>query len=44
MEMHIKLKKLEDEDAALFLARRLEDKAFNVYLWLSTDDRKTSPE
>ena len=36
----IKLKKLEDEGAALLLASTLEENAFDVYLWLSTDDRK----
>ena len=40
MEMHIKLKKLEDEDATLLLASRLEDNAFDVYLQLSTNNRK----
>ena len=40
IESHIKVKKLEGEDAAILLASRLEEPAFNVYMHLSTDDKK----
>ena len=39
-DLYIKLKKLEDEDAAMLLASRLEEPAFNVYLRMSDDDKK----
>ena len=39
-ELYIKLKKLEDEDAPMLLASRLEEPAFNVYLRMSDDDKK----
>ena len=40
MEVVISLKGLEDEQQAQALASKLEDKAFDVYLRMSAEDRK----
>ena len=40
MECHLKVKKLEGEEAAAVIASRLEEPAFNVYMRLSTNDKK----
>ena len=40
IDLYNKLKKYTDEDAAVLLASRLQEPAFNVYLRMSEDDRK----
>ena len=40
VELYNKLKKHEGEEAAALLASRLEEPAFNVYLRLSSNDKK----
>ena len=40
MGLHIALKKVDNEEAAMTLASRLEEPAFNVYMRLSTADQK----
>ena len=40
VELHSKLKKYVGEDAAVFLASRLQEPAFNVYMRMSEEDKK----
>ena len=39
-ELHCKLKGYEDEKIAVFIAERLDEAAFDIYMTLTTEDKK----